>query len=84
MTQGEFLAHVRAAFGARTRQHPEMYPADVAALKLLSAEPGRAAEGAPPLLSENVGPAGHTRDVAALLRSIAALLTATEREKEDW
>jgi hypothetical protein len=76
VTHGAFLAQVRAGLGANPRQHPEVYPSGAGALALLVAEPGRAGEtSAPALALEPAGAGGHAQDVAALLRSIAALLT---------
>jgi hypothetical protein len=77
VTQGAFLAQVHAALGSNPRQHPEVHPTGAGALMLLAPEPGRAAEAAAPGLPlEPAAFAGGAQDVAALLRSIAAVLTA--------
>jgi hypothetical protein len=83
LTHGEFLAQVRTAFGATARQHPEVYPLGTGSLKLLSTEPGREvdATSTAPLL-QTVGGVGRAQDVAALLRSIAALLLSTPDARE--
>jgi hypothetical protein len=76
LTHKAFLAQVHGALGANPRQHPELYPSGAGELALLVAEPGRAAAtSAPALALELAGPGAQAQDVAALLRSIAALLT---------
>jgi hypothetical protein len=80
LTHDGFLAQVRAAFGASARQHPELYPPGTGSLQLLSAEPGREVDGPSPApLLQAAGDIGRADDVATLLRSIAAVLSAPGR-----
>jgi hypothetical protein len=68
-THGDFLARVQTAFGGNARQHPEIYPPGASAIGLLTPEPARTTDSA-------VAPAlGQSGDVAALLRTIADMLS---------
>jgi hypothetical protein len=76
LTHSAFLAQVLAGLGASPRQHPEIHPSGAGALGLLVADPGRATEAtASAVTLESAQSGAQAQDVAALLRSIAAVLT---------